>query len=85
MFIECATCDEGEYADDCPDCHGTQQVELTRCVFKETASVVDNVQMFELWLDRGLPPLLGGVLDQTAWFVNSANYYQSQRGKVSNE
>lgn len=82
-MVQCWACDEGEFGDDCPECHGTKQVCLTRCVFKETAGVVDRVQMFELFLDRGLPPIVGGVLDQSAWFVNSANYYQSQRAKAN--
>jgi len=40
------------------------------------------VTCIELFLDHGLPPVEGGVLDQAAWFVAAAKYYDIQRARL---
>ncbi|HUP80694.1 MAG TPA: hypothetical protein VM260_19245, partial [Pirellula sp.] len=61
----------------CPNCegfgcgycvHGT--IEIKGCpneYCREVACVIPMIDLFE----KGLPPVNGGVLDQSAWFVDA--------------
>lgn len=35
--------------------------------------------------EKGLPPITGGVLDQSASFIAAASFFQSEESKVRNE
>lgn len=84
VMLECPECDgEGSIGEkDCETCGGSGEVQLTRCSHEETASIVDLVACIELFLDHGLAPIAGGVLDQAAWFIAAAKYYETQRARL---
>lgn len=84
ITIECHECDgDGMIGGkDCEVCGGIGEIELKRCAVVETADIVDLVTCLELFLDNGLPPVAGGVLDQAAWFVAAAKYYDIQRARL---
>lgn len=46
--------------------------------------MISAVEMFDLF-KSGLPPIAGGVLDQSASFVRAARYFENEECKVSNE
>lgn len=46
------------------------------------SDTVQFIQLAELY-EKGLPPVGGGVLDQTAAFVGAFSYYTSQMNRVS--
>lgn len=34
--------------------------------------------MYSHWLEKGLPPVQGGVLDQDAWFISAATFASNE-------
>lgn len=64
---------------ECPVCNGAGCTEcnqghwrLTGCPNRFCAPVIDLVELCELY-ERGLPPIQGGSLDQSAWFLDAAS------------
>ena len=46
--------------------------------------MVTAIDLFDLF-GKGLPPISGGVLEQSYSFVNASLFFQSEEGKVRNE
>ena len=40
--------------------------------------------MFDLF-EKGLPPISGGVLDQSVSFIHAAQFFESEESKVRND
>ncbi len=68
----CDHCDRGSYVlDDCPKATvGMDIVNLVRC-----ADLTE----------KGLPPIAGGSLDQSHWFMEAASYFWSEMADIENE
>jgi hypothetical protein len=45
---------------------------------------VSAVSLFEMF-EKGLPPVTGGVLDQSAWFVEAARFFEHQESQLKAE
>jgi len=45
---------------------------------------VSSLDLFDLF-NKGLPPIAGGVLDQSIGFIEAAQFFESEEGKVRNE
>lgn len=76
MSIACLSCNEAG----CDDCDGRGYVDLTEC----PKQMIDRktlraIRMADL-MREGLPPVAGGVLDQSAWFVS---FYECFRGELN--
>lgn len=46
--------------------------------------MVESVRMFEL-ADKGHLPIAGGLLDQSAWFVEAYRFYAADVDKIKAE
>ena len=77
--IECPVCD-GEGCEQCKD----GSFELDGCPNSFCSAMVNAIDMFELF-SKGLPPISGGVLDQSVSFVHAARFFESEESKVRNE
>ena len=81
MEIECPVCDgDGE---DCKECRDGS-FELDGCPNRFCSSVVNSLDLFDLF-HKGLPPIAGGVLDQSQSFIEASQFFESEEGKVRNE
>lgn len=65
-YLQCPTC-RGTGCSNCKDGF----IELTKCHNVECREMIDVASLIELF-ENGLPPVAGGSLDQTAWFLDAA-------------
>lgn len=77
--IECVECG-GVGCNECRNGH----VELSGCP-KEIAGEIVPALSFIDRLEKGMPPVAGGTLDQSAWFINAADYFGSEVSRVKAE
>ena len=70
-------CESDPFGYDCPICDGTgcNHCEdgwnyLTQCGRKYTADLITAVNLATYAEDKGILPVAGGMLDQSAWFVS---------------
>ena len=78
--LECVRCGGGG----CESCRQWGYTLITCCPQKFIdRDVREFIQLAELCA-KGLPPVLGGSLDQTAAFLDGYHYYQSKIDSVSN-
>lgn len=77
--IECPSCD-GQGCDECA--HGF--VRVIGCPNNYCREVATAISLFSLF-DKGLPPIAGGVLDQSAWFIEASKVMQSEQNKIEAE
>jgi len=70
--VACPRCEEAG----CDDCDGAGTFSLTSCPKKmldwELVQVIRYAELF----GKGLPPVAGGSLDQSAWFINLHSFYE---------
>lgn len=52
--------------------------------FAESEGVGRLFQMTD-FLEQGLPPVAGGFLDQSQWFLDAVSYIQSESGMAERE
>lgn len=84
--IECVTCDgSGMRGDvDCEDCKGFGYVEVDGCPRKyvrELNAVINLAAM----ADKGTLPIAGGILDQSAWFVDMWQLLGSEQNRIDSD
>ena len=77
--IECPVCD-GCGCEECKD----GAFELDGCPNSFCSKIVQSIDLIDLF-GKGLPPITGGVLDQSASFIEAARCFESEEGKVRNE
>lgn len=77
--IECPVCD-GSGCDECEEGFFT----LTQCPNTFCNSVVTTLDVIDMW-NKGLPPVAGGVLDQSASFVKAVHWFDAEERKVRND
>lgn len=70
--MECPSCD-GEGCDECID----GEFGISGCPNSYCRSVISTIDLIELF-EKGLPPVSGGVLNQSASFLNAAKYFAIQ-------
>jgi hypothetical protein len=58
--------------------------ELDGCPNRYCSPVVRSIDLIDLF-EKGIPPITGGVLDQSASFIEAARFFESEEGKVRNE
>ena len=81
MAIACPACNEAG----CDDCGETGYVELTTCPKQcIEPSLLRAIRMADL-MKQGLPPVAGGVLDQSAWFVSFYECFRSEENRAEAE
>jgi hypothetical protein len=77
--IECPVCD----GDGCEECNDGV-FELDGCPNSFCSPIVRSLDLFDLF-EKGLPPVAGGVLDQSQSFVEASQFFESEEGKVKHE
>ena len=80
--------DESEKLIDCPTCLGAGcdqcndgWIEIKGCPQQQCSGIGQVCQLIDLF-NKGLPPVAGGALDQTQWFVNAVQYLATEEAKV---
>jgi hypothetical protein len=58
--------------------------ELQGCPNKFCASIVPTIELIELF-EKGLPPVTGGVLNQSASFLNAVKVFDRESQLASRE
>lgn len=73
--MECVVCD----GTGCDECGGAGTFDIAACPLTwmdyKTRQFID---LAELYLDHGLPPIAGGSLDQTVSFIDGALYVNQE-------
>ena len=73
LSLRCPVC-RGEQRHDCPHCDARGLWHLRRCPFAVVPREYhDFMAAFVLWRD-GMAPRIGGMNDQSAWFVAAARH-----------
>jgi hypothetical protein len=78
VAIECPSCD----GHGCSECNGGH-FEIDGCPNSFCSSVVDSLDVFDLW-EKGVPPIAGGTLDQSVSFIRAARFFDSEERRVRN-
>jgi len=78
-FIECPSCD----GLGCNECNNGEFA-IEGCPNKFCSSVVTAIDLIDLYA-KGLPPISGGVLDQSASFISAARYLENEERRIKNE
>lgn len=79
ISIECPACN-GAGCTHCNDGH----VDILGCPQRECSSIVDAVELIDLFR-KGLPPVSGGTLDQSVWFLDAARILEHEEAKLKAE
>lgn len=76
--IRCTGCnDSGDK--ECRQCGGAGVLEITECPLNIiTMDVWETLELADLW-EKGLPPVAGGALDQTANFIEAARFIFAEK------
>jgi hypothetical protein len=79
LEIECPSCNGGG-CEDCQD--GVFAIE--GCPNSYCRSIVTSIDLIDLF-GKGMPPINGGVLDQSASFIDAVQFFESEERKVAND
>lgn len=79
ISFECPSC-SGAGCDKCQDGY----IDFIGCPQQECSSIVDAVELIDLF-KKGLPPVSGGTLDQSVWFLDAAKYLEHEESKLKAE
>lgn len=77
--IDCPTCEGGS----CGNCQDGV-VRIDGCPNDYCRPVINTVSMVELF-GKGLPPVAGGVLDQSVWFLEASRILESEDAKAKSD
>jgi len=82
--IRCVLCNDGG-VEDCPQCDGSGQMKITECPEKLiTDDIWEAIEASSFW-EKGIPPVAGGMLDQTHIFIMAARIIISEQQYWKNE
>jgi hypothetical protein len=72
----------------CPCCNGEGcsecqmgMIQIIGCPNRYCSTVADVVRMSEFF-DKGLPPVAGGLLDQSAWFLDAVSVLRRDEAEM---
>lgn len=57
---------------------------LDQCPNRYCSDVAPAIELIDLFHD-GMPPVVGGVLDQAAWFLDAARFMKSEDARIKSE
>jgi hypothetical protein len=86
VLVKCPICEgTGTAADKKTKCEHCQDgdFELTQCPYQYVGHYAELSQLCHLWTENGIPPVAGGVLDQTAYFVNAQRTFAAQKNAIN--
>jgi len=70
--------------DKCEMCSGTGVMEIQGCPQRYVASICEAINLAG-HAGKGLLPVVGGMLDQAAWFVSAWQALESDQNKIDEE
>ena len=73
----CPLCDND--GGECNGCGGRGTIELTACPQQELDVELVEVLRLAAMYKKGLPPVAGGALDQSRWFVEACEFLWTQQ------
>lgn len=76
--------------EDCPSCHkrgckecgGTGRFVIDKCPREFVGSAFNDLFRYAAMFERGLPPIAGGVLDQSPWFLEFADFWWGEQQRA---
>lgn len=75
---------------ECPTCFGlgcehcdSGEVRIEGCPQNACRDMFDTIEIIDLFY-KGLPPVVGGVLNQAAWFIDAAKRFSQEEIRVKN-
>jgi len=74
--IECPTC-IGNGCDQCND----GSIDLVGCPNVQCGDVAYVARLADLF-EKGMPPIAGGALDQSAWFLDAVSFLRSDEANL---
>lgn len=77
--IECPSCD-GEGCDECR----LGQITISGCPNEYCSPVATAATLIDLF-EKGLPPVAGGALDQSVWFLEAARILRNDEAQIRND
>jgi len=80
VTIACPTCNESG-CDDCVDGY----FELNECPKQFCGNKIGEFIMHAELTQKGMPPIAGGTLDQSASFMDAASYYWAEMDRAKAE
>ena len=81
MLAPCPTCDEVG----CDECNGKGYFEVSRCPKEYVGHKISHAANLLSYVNKGLLPDSGGVLDQSAWMVTTWDAIESDCAKIEEE
>ncbi len=77
LRLECDKCSGGG----CESCEGRGWDMTSECPQQVARPMAKVVGLFDM-ADKGHLPINGGVLDQSAWFIEAYRYYERAKAKA---
>lgn len=64
----------------CDECQESGTIRIEQCPLEIiTADIWEAIDMANLYIEHGLPPVAGGQLDQTAVFLDAARFIANEK------
>jgi hypothetical protein len=80
-LIECVTCS----GSGCEECNHEGRYKLTECPRKNLPLWIDELSEAAHYMEQGLPPVVGGSLDQAKWFLQACRKLKSEHAAIDEE
>ena len=77
--MECPQCD-GHGCDEC----NQGQIRIDGCPQQYCKEIVQSIGLIDLF-NKGLPPVAGGTLDQSVWFLEAVNVLSNAETQAKND
>jgi hypothetical protein len=80
LEIECPSCN----GLGCNECSKDGTFAIDGCPNAFCRSIVNSIDLIDM-LGKGMPPVAGGMLDQSVSFIHAAHFFEQEERKVANE
>lgn len=79
-MMACPSCDARD--SQCPTCGGVGRLRVTEDPHNTVPLRYFKIAQYaEMYIDNGLPPVAGGTLDQSNWFVSAATFCSNDKDR----
>jgi hypothetical protein len=76
--MKCTACG-GHSGGECIECDGTGKIRITGCPYEYVGPDVMELLIAATSMKEGTPPVAGGMMDQTNWFISAAHAVRCNR------
>lgn len=83
LEIECVECDGLD--EQCPACGGSGSWSLTECPRRFVGNAITETVNLISHAEKGVMPVAGGLLDQSAWFTEAWNRLTGEINRIDAE